>query len=245
MKQYESVTQDVLMRRTPVIIRLDGKAFHTFSKNFKKFDQSLEHSPFSYGMYDCMKTAACMLVHYIQGARIAYSQSDEISILCTDWTTFDTQQWFGGKIQKIVSVSAAMASSAFYGRYEQWDRIDYLPHRPLFDSRVFNLPMEEVANYFIWRQKDALRNSVNMLAQFHFSHKELQGLKVPEVKEKLLTEKKINWDELPVWQQRGFCVPSKNQFSSASVVPDEEIPVFTEDRPYSAKWLDAEHEGEM
>ena len=244
MKRYEAVTQDVLMIKTPVIIRLDGKAFHTFTKRFKEFDQSLEVGPFSAGMFECMQTTASMLVHYIQGAKVAYSQSDEISILCCDWNSYEAQQWFGGKIQKIVSISAAMASMAFYGRYEQWELIEYLPHRPLFDSRVFNIPREDVVNYFIWRQKDASRNSVNMLGQFHFSHKELQGLKIQDVKDKLWLEKKISWEDLPTWQKRGFCVPAKNTLSSASCVPDHDIPLFTKDRDYIERWLNG-YEGEM
>ena len=127
------------------------------------------------------------MTHFIQGAVLAYAQSDEISLLLKDWTTFETQQWFGGKIQKIASISAAMASTAFYTGMEMYhhDEPITLQHRPLFDSRVFNVPMEEVANYFVWRQKDAIRNSVNMYAQYHFSHKQLQGKNIQDVKDML------------------------------------------------------------
>lgn len=244
MKDYERVTQDVLMRRTPVIIRLDGKTFHTFTKRFNEFDESLDKTPFSEAMYACMAGTAHTLVHQIQGARIAYVQSDEISILLTDWNTYESQQWFGGKIQKIVSVSAAIASTAFYSVYESYEKIDYMPHRPLFDSRVFNLPREEVTNYFVWRQKDAIRNSVNMLGQYHFSHRELQEKKVDEVRSMLYDKYKVDWLGLPGWMKQGFCVQASHTISSRGPHFDDDIPDFTYDREYIEKWL-GDHDGEM
>jgi tRNA(His) 5'-end guanylyltransferase len=245
MKGYEAVTQGVLMKRTPVIIRLDGKAFHTFTKRLNDFDDSLNESPFSEVMYHCMASTAVGLTHYIQGARIAYSQSDEISILCTDWATFDTQQWFAGKIQKIVSVSAAMAATFFYAAYENYEYIDYAPHRPLFDARVFNVPKEDVCNYFIWRQKDAIRNSINMLGQYHFPHRELQGKKVDEVRQMCYDKKQADWYSLPTWMQQGFCVESTCAISSFGPYVNDDIPTFTEDREYIEKWLDGDYQGEM
>ena len=244
MKGYEAVSQGVLMRRTPVIIRLDGKAFHTFTKRLNDHDDSLNETPFSEVMYACMVGAAHTLTHYIQGARIAYSQSDEISILCTDWSTLETQQWYGGKIQKIVSVSAAMASTAFYSVYEKHEKIDYMPHRPLFDSRVFNLPKEEVCNYFIWRQKDAMRNSVNMLGQYYFSPRELQGKKVDEVRKMCNEKHGADWYALKPWMKFGFCIESSCSWSSRGPKLNDDIPDFTQDREYIEKWL-GEYEGEM
>ena len=101
-------------------------------------------------------------------------------------------------------ISAALASTAFYAVYEKFDPIEYMPHRPMFDSRVFNLPMEEVTNYFIWRQKDARRNSVNMLGQYHFPHRELHGKKVDEVQDMLYKKFDVNWLGLPTWMKQGF-----------------------------------------
>lgn len=245
MKGYEVVTQDVLMKRTPVIIRLDGKSFHTFTKRLKEFDDSLNETPFSEVMHQCMAGAAHSLVHQIQGARMAYTQSDEISILCTDWSTFDTQQWFGGKIQKIVSVSAAIASTSFYWCYEKHEKIEYAPHRPLFDSRVFNLPKEEVANYFVWRQKDCIRNSKNMLGQRYFSHRELQGKKVDEVQRMCYEKYGADWYGLKPWMKFGHCVLSSHSVSSRGPVHDFDIPEFTQDREYIEKWLDAEYPENM
>lgn len=244
MKAYERVTQSELMPKSPVILRLDGRAFHTFTKRLKHIDPILEVQPYSEVMRDCMTTAACHLVHYIQGAKIAYVQSDEISVLLTDWANFDTQQWFGGKLQKVVSLSAAMASMAFYAKYEEIEPIEYMPHRPIFDSRAFNIPRHDVVNYFIWRQKDAMRNSVNMLGQFHFSHKELQGKKLQDVKDMLWTERKVLWDDLPGWCKRGWTAPARSPVSSRCVEPDTNIPVFTNNREYINKWLDEDHCGD-
>jgi len=237
MKGYEAVPQNILMKRTPVIIRVDGKAFHTFTKRLE------DKTPFSQVMSHCMISAASYLTHYVQGACFAYGQSDEISLLLRDWQTFDTQQLYGGKVQKIVSISAAMATSAFYATYEKLAYpIEYTPERPLFDSRVFNVPYEEVVNYFVWRQKDAMRNSVNMLGQYHFSHKQLQGKKVPDVKE-MLMEQKTPWEDQSLLNQRGFVVEKTHSFSARSCNYDAEIPIFTEDREYIEKWL-GDYDGE-
>ena len=240
MKGYEAIPQNILMKRTPVIIRVDGKAFHTFTKRYCK-----DGEPYSNIMVSSMQMAALHMTHFMQGAVLAYGQSDEISFLLKDWSTFDTQQWFGGKIQKIVSVSAAMASTAFYAGIELYHRDEPIPlqHRPLFDSRVYNIPMEEVANYFVWRQKDAILNSVNMYGQYHFSHKSLHGKNIQEVKD-MLTEFEMPWENLPLINQRGFCVEKTVGISSRMGNIDEEIPIFTEDREYIEKWL-TDYDGEM
>lgn len=236
MKGYEAVPQNILIKRTPVIIRVDGKAFHTFTKRLD------DKTPYSDVMQACMGYTGATLVHYIQNAVFAYIQSDEISILLRDWSTFETQQWFGGKVQKIVSISAAMATNAFYGCYEQFDQIDNVPARPMFDSRVFNIPFAEVTNYFVWRQKDAMRNSVNMMGQYHFSHKELQGKKVDDVKQ-MLRDKGTPWEEQSEANQRGMVVNKTHPFSSFMGKPDVP-PIFTEDRDYIEKWLDGDYNGE-
>ena len=243
MKGYEAVSQLHLVRRTPVIIRLDGRAFHTWAKRLKKIDPILEKQPYSDVMIDCMMGACTYLTHYIQGAVFTYSQSDEISIFLRDWDTLEFEPWFADNVQKIVSISASMATLAFYAAYERYEKIDYAPHRPMFDSRVFNVPKEEVANYFIWRQKDAIRNSVNMLGQFHFSQKELHGKKVDDVKKMLYVEG-VDWEGFKTPYKRGFCVPKKMSISSASCQPDYDIPVFTENREYIEKWL-TNYDGEM
>lgn len=232
MKEYEAVPKNFLMKRTPVIIRLDGRAFHSFTKR-DSIKRGCFDDPFSVVMKYCMTEASLALCQQVQNVRISYSQSDEISLLLTDWETFETQQWFEGNIQKIVSISAAIATNAFNRAYSNYERIEDYSKMPMFDSRVFNIPKEEVTNYFIWREQDASRNSINMLAQSKFSHKELQGKKVPEVHDMLMLQRGINWNDLDTWKKRGFCV--RKTESGWSV--DDNTPIFTQDREYIERLL--------
>ena len=222
MKGYENTSKTFLQRRTPVIIRVDGKAFHTWTKRLKAFDTSLKEGPFSNVMYQAMSYTSNAMLRVIQNAELAYTQSDEISILLKDWHTYKTDQWYNGNVQKIASVSASITTAAFnkYMREPVYDLMDDLA---LFDARVFNLPKEDVTNYFIWRQKDATRNSINMLAQFYFSHKELQGKNVSQVQDMLMT-KGVNWNNLEVWKKRGSVFVPKKDFS--------ETPIFSRDRDF-------------
>jgi tRNA(His) guanylyltransferase len=192
MKGYENVTRNVLTRRTPVIMRLDGKAFHTFTRGCEK--------PFDKTIVETMASTAEYLVQNIQGAKVGYVQSDEITILLTDFDELNTDAWFGYNIQKMTSIAASMASVFFT---TQWmltldvTRIDDMMkcNPALFDCRVFNIPKEEVANNFRWRYQDWLRNSIQMLAQSLYSHKELQGKKTPELHE-MCFQKGKNWNDL-------------------------------------------------
>lgn len=241
MKEYERVSQNTLIRRTPVIIRVDGKAFHTFTKQFKS---TLTDDPFSVILHTLMtRTSASMMAH-TQNAVFAYTQSDEISILLKDWTQLNTDQWFAGNVQKMVSISAAMATGYFNFHLTSYFIPTWVGAVPLFDSRVFNLPKEEVTNYFLWRQQDATRNSINMLGQHHFSHKELHGKSTSDVQDMLMLQKGVNWNDLNTWKKRGSgVVRNPNQFSSVSpVVIDEEIPIFTQDRDYIERLLHEEKE---
>ena len=246
MKQYEMTSKSFLLRRTPVVIRVDGKAFHTWTKRLKYIDASLLHGPYSMMMHICMTNTASSLMQLIQNATFAYTQSDEISILLNDWKTLRTDQWYKGNIQKICSVSASIAATTFnyfFGKLFDKDSnvnsFSNIYDLAQFDSRVFNLPKEEVVNYFIWRQQDATRNSINMLGQFHFSHKTLHGKNVSQVQDKLMLEKNINWNDLDVWKKRGTSIiPNPNSVdSSAAFVEDENIPIFTQDRTYIERYL--------
>jgi len=181
-ENYENRYRFYLTRRMPVIIRVDGKAFHTLTKNCEK--------PFDINLNTSMVHTAQYLVSEIQGAKIAYVQSDEISILLTDYDNLDTDAWFDYNLQKIVSVSAAMASTKFTEAY-------LAPGEgiALFDARAFNIPREEVTNYFLWRQQDWTKNSVQMLARAHFSHKELHG-KNQKAMITMLEEREVYWNIL-------------------------------------------------
>ena len=228
MKSYETVNKDLIMRRTPTIIRIDGKAFHTFTKK-AKFD-----FPFSVQFHEMMRDTAIDLVSEIQCAQIAYFQSDEISILLNDWKNIYTEQWFRGNIQKMTSVSASIATASFNSKFIKSRNPDFLEtfrSFAMFDSRVFQLPEHEVNNYFIWRQQDASRNSVQMLGRSHFSHKELDRKSNDKVQEMLFEEHGVNWNDLESWKRRGSCVTRYGH--------DDDIPLFTQDRNYIPRYLGA------
>lgn len=227
MKSYEQVPAQKLVRRMPVLMRLDGKAFHTFTRGLEK--------PYSMSLREAMVDTARELVSGIQGAVFAYIQSDEISILIKDWTTLSTDSWYDNKVQKMVSVSASIATAAFNDCFQHPSKSSLA----LFDSRVWNLPKEEVANYFIWRQQDATRNSINMLGQDNFSHKSLQGKNVSAVQDMLMgLTPPINWNDQSTWAKRGSCVLRSTTEESTSIVADNEIPIFTANREYIEHLLD-------
>jgi len=173
-RQYEDRTRFFLPRRTYTIIRLDGKAFHTLTRGMEK--------PFDPNFVRCMDKTALALCRKIQGAQLGFVQSDEISILMTDFDKHETEAWFDGNLQKIVSVSAGWASAHFTDNLVEqlFANIEWIadapPSIPCFDARAFTIPDPvEVGNYFVWRQKDAMRNAISMVGQKYFSAKELHG----------------------------------------------------------------------
>lgn len=247
MKSYEYVTRNFLTKRVPVIIRLDGKAFHTFTKGMKK--------PFDEVLIRTMQDTAKYLCENIQGCKIAYTQSDEITLLLTDYETIDTESWFNYNIQKMVSVSSSMATLSFnkFFRFNVETMINkdieinyYLKLKnkidnALFDSRVFNIPKEEVCNCFIWRQQDATRNSIQMVGQYYFSHKELNKKNCNEIQEMLFSQKGINWNDYSVYLKRGSCIVKENYIKNEVVrsrwVVDDNIPIFSKDRNYIERYI--------
>lgn len=192
-KAYEKAAGVQLMPRTPVIVRVDGKAFHTLTKTWDK--------PFDNILVSCMDLSTRRLVLESMGACLAYTQSDEISILLRDDATFDTQQWFGGETLKISTISASIVTAEFNAQLTAYRR--GLPDREftrytrtaLFDARAFNVPLEDVANYFSWRMRDWLRNSLHMVARVHFSQKQLHNKRASEVHE-MLYSVGVNWADL-------------------------------------------------
>lgn len=242
MKRYEEVTRHSLMRRTPVIIRIDGKAFHTFTKCLPDLDESLKVSPYSVKMYETMAHTCAVLFTKIQNVQFVYSQSDEISILLKDWDTHETQQWFDGNLQKLTSVSASIATAAFNFFFSTVREPNWVGDLAFFDSRAFNVPESEVVNYFIWRQQDASRNSVQMFGRHYFSHKQLHQKNVSQIQDMLMAEHNFNWNDAPTWMKRGFAV-YRNPDSLSSVAPyviDSNIPLFTADREFIGKYLEIE-----
>lgn len=246
MKGYENIERRYMTRRTPTLIRLDGKAFHTFTKGFQRpFDMVLMKSMWETAQYLCKN---------VMGCKIAYTQSDEITLLLTDYNALTTQAWFDKNIQKMVSVSASMATMAFnnafndiYNSIDLDDVADYVDiykrrmNTAMFDSRVYNIPKEEVCNAFIWRQQDATRNSIQMVGQANFSHKQLNNKTCNQIQEMLFQEKEINFNDLPTYQKRGVCIVKEQYDKDGTMrsrwVVDEDIPIFTQDRDYIEKYL--------
>lgn len=212
-KDYERVSDLFLTRRTPVIGRLDGKAFHTLTRLFEK--------PYDKNFARAMYQTANNLCIEIQGAKLAYIQSDEISVLITDYEEITTEAWFGYRVNKMCSVAASSASVNFtsLARLEDYGRAAY------FDARFFNMPENDAANYFVWRQKDAERNSLQSLAQAHFSHKSLQGLNSSALQERLFTEKGINYNDIDPYQKRGAIVIKRE-----GAWKIEPAPIFSQNR---------------
>jgi tRNA(His) guanylyltransferase len=198
MKDYENRSRHLLPRRTYTIMRLDGKAFHTFTKKMK-FER-----PYDLRLMRVMDNTAIALCENIQGAVMAFVQSDEITLLLTDFTTLKTDAWFDGNIQKMTSISASIATVAFNnGMYLDDEILANMDNVAYFDSRVFPMPSaDEVVNNFIWRQQDSTRNSIQMGAQALYSQKELHGKNGSQLQE-LMFQKGINWNDYPVGFKRG------------------------------------------
>lgn len=230
---YENRSKTFLTRRIPVIIRVDGKAFHTYTKSLEK--------PFDKGLIEDMNETAIYLCKNIQGAKCAYVQSDEISVLITDFDELTTDAWFDYNIQKMTSISASITTGKFnqlrlYRYIQELNReladsdgciepswklhtlehiygFDKLAH---FDSRCFNIPKEDVANYFLWRQQDCVRNSISSVAQSLYSHKELHG-KNSNVLQEMIFQKGINWNDFSTGEKRGRWIVKNNYVNTTLV----------------------------
>ena len=273
MKKYEGVPKTALMRRNPVIIRIDGKAFHTFTRGFQR--------PFDNILIESMQETMKYLCENIQGCKLGYCQSDEISLLLTDYENINTAAWFDYEVQKMCSIAASMATLAFNRiftervneakedyenfapvlasvytnpkKHEDWTKLiesyqKALSKGAMFDARCFSIPKEEVCNYFLWRQNDCTRNSIQMVGQANFSHKELQGKSCDKIQDMLMTQKDINWNDFPTAQKRGSCCTKTGKHTVVDMKTgeqkerlvweiDKEIPIFTQDRNYIEKWI--------
>jgi tRNA(His) guanylyltransferase len=220
--QYERRTRYMLPRRTWTVIRVDGKAFHTYTRGLEKpFDTQL--------VYDMSRTAA-FLAAQVEGTKLAYVQSDEISLVLTDFANPQTQAWFDGNVQKMCSISASIATAEFNSR-----RPDQMA---FFDSRVFTIPdRTEVENYLVWRQADAVRNSIQMLAQAHFSHKKMHGLNQNELQDKLMVEKRVNWNDLPDHLKRGSVVYRGSELKPVTYTDKRTGEVVTTDPVERFSWI--------
>lgn len=238
-RDYESRTRFLLPRRTYTLLRIDGKAFHTYTRGCAR--------PYDLALMADMDTAAAALCKEAQGAALGYVQSDEISVLLTDFSDTGTEAWFDGNLQKLASISASIVTAHFNAARLARGITDRVA---VFDARVWTIPEAiEVENYFIWRQQDATKNAVSMTAQTHFSHASLQGLSTDQLQERLFTEKGINFNELPVGFKRGRVIERQTReelvtymhkrtgeeqsaLALRSAWVPVEPPVFTRDRPW-------------
>ena len=178
MKKYESVTKYRLVDKTPVILRVDGKAFHTFTRGMNK--------PYDEVLIEAMVLAGEYTAKEMMGFILGYHQSDEFNFYINNTKKLKSESWFDNEIQKLCSITASLFTSNFN---------DILGTKAVFDCRAFNVPYDDVPNYFIWRQRDWIRNSVQMLAGHYFSHNELQGKSQSDMHQ-MLYEKGVNWADL-------------------------------------------------
>ena len=260
MKEYEKRNQYYLQKRTPVAIRVDGRSFHAFTKGFKR--------PFDDILMKSMQETAKYMCENMGNAKFAYVQSDEITIILVDYDTLETDCWFNYRTDKLCSISASMATMAFnrvfvknvdeWGRltFPSWDEggtneevdVDLLKLNDayqraigkgaMFDARCFNIPKEEVTNLIYWRQLDATRNSIQMVGQANFSHKELQNKTCNMIQDMLHEQKGINWNDYPTVCKRGSaCIYTEyanmNGSHNSGWIIDKEMPILKgEDRAY-------------
>jgi tRNA(His) 5'-end guanylyltransferase len=255
---YENRTRLMLPRRTFTIIRIDGKAFHTYTKGLKR--------PFDAGLIEDMNETTAYLCKNIQGVKLGYVQSDEISLILTDFDELGTHAWFDNNLQKMASVAASMATAkfnqlrmiracnnsdgdlVFKGLSE--DDIDNF-RLATFDARVFQIPfIDEVINYLVWRQQDATRNSISSVAQSMYSPKELHGKSTDEMQE-MIFQKGINWNDYSYREKRGGVI-AKIKFLMKNIEFDTmyertkwvvvETPIFTQEKEFIKKFFPGKNE---
>jgi tRNA(His) 5'-end guanylyltransferase len=227
---YEDRTKQFLMRRMITIIRLDGKGFSKFTKGLNK--------PFDDGFSDDMDATAVYLCENIQGAKFAYTQSDEISVILTDFDNLETSAWFDYNVQKMVSIAASLATA----RFNQLRAFRGETKLAQFDARVFQVPsVNEMTNYVLWRQQDCTRNSISMAASANFPHKQLEGVSGNDKQELLFNEKGINWNDYKVKYKRGVVISKKSityqneggeDYVRTKWIPDYNIPIISQDKEY-------------
>ena len=196
VKRYESAYNHTLTPRMPVLIRVDGRAFHTYTRGMNR--------PFDGRLMSAMVNATIDTAKEMQGFKLAYTQSDESTFLITDYDQLDTQGWFAYELNKVVSLSASIFTAHFNRMMPSMSEEGRIA---TFDARAFNVPVDDVPNVFIWRQRDWERNSLQMLARYHFSHKQLHGKGRKDMHD-MLHGIGVNWADLPSRCKNGtFVLP--------------------------------------
>ena len=221
MRRFEKASNHYLSPETPAIIRIDGRAFHTFTKNFDR--------PYDYVLIEAMQHTMLRLCQNTPGCRFGYTQSDEISLILTNRNAQDA--WFDWRIEKLCSVTASMASTYFTHEFEKAVKEDYswrvdeerryrylsaLGIGAVFDARVFNIPREALADYIAWRQTDASRNSLNTKSELH-------GAKAQRIHD-MLHAADVNWNDQPTYVKRGTsCLLVETEKHGYDPIADTEV----------------------
>ena len=260
MKQYENCYRIYLPRRSAVVVRVDGRSFHTFTKGFAR--------PYDKLFASCMWETARKLCENVSGCKFGYTQSDEITLVLTDYENINTEPWFGNNLQKIVSITASMATYFFNEAFRRevyreavnnknWGSDNETPHMKalssyfaFFDARAFIVPREEVSNCIYWRQLDCVRNSIQLAGQAYFSHKQLQNKNCDQIQEMLWQEHEVNWSKYPTWFKNGVAIYKqpreiyhKNEDGTQSFVVrdkwtiDLEMPMVSQNPDFINKWV--------
>ncbi len=252
MKNYEAVSKNLLTKRMPVVIRIDGRAFHTFTKGFKK--------PYDEVLCKAMQETMKYLCENIQGCVLGYTQSDEITLVLVDYDDIKKSSWLDYEVQKICSIVASMTTMKFnkvFSKYvedeskvftDEWlDNDEFNPNYKnkslrdlwliytkaakqgaMFDTRCFNVPENDICNAIIWRQRDAEKNSISSLGQAYFTQKELHKKKSNEIQDMLMLTYNVNWNNVPTKFKRGSsCIKTDSGW-----MIDNEMPILTKDRSY-------------
>lgn len=249
MKEYyEKRSRIFLTRKSDVILRLDGKAFHTYTRHFRK--------PYDRLFHEAMNQTALYLAKQIQGCKVAYTQSDEITLLLTDYDSINTDAWFEYNVQKMCSVAASMATAffnqiivdniraySFSADLTDKNEEEYIhglnktvKQLALFDCRAFSIPHNEVINCFIWRQQDCRRNAIQMLGQSHFSRREIHKKSNKEILD-MLNEKGIDFEQMPGEFRNGVCCVKTGDEEKKHWCIDNQVPIFSEDKEYIQKHI--------
>lgn len=221
MKRYERAHDIALPQRMPVILRVDGRAFHSWTRRMTR--------PFDEVLIGWMNEVAIDLCKETDGAQLAFVQSDEVSVLVHNYKRHASMPWLQNRLQKLCSIAGSIASA----------RLTLLSRRiAQFDARAFVLPESEVANYFLWRQQDATRNSLQMLTRSLYSHAEVDG-KDQAAMQEMCWQKGHNWNDLDPALKRGRCATRTADGRWELGVP----PIFKDDgRQYIEKLLAVEPE---
>lgn len=211
IKKYEKTTNYRLLPKSPLFIRIDGRAFHTFTRGCDK--------PFDKVLIDAMVYAAQMTAKEMSGFKLAYVQSDEATFMLSDYDSFETQGWFDYELNKVVSISAS-AFTAYFNSYwfnhkeagRGYAGTDGESKLAMFDSRAFTVPIDDAPNAFIWRQRDWERNAVQMMARSMYSHKQCEGKKIPELLE-MISQKEAWYNDLKPQLKNGTWIEHDGRLS--------------------------------